>query len=639
MLPDGPHKKMIREMTAAVHKERWRDAAAIVIDFAKLDVGALDDNPAKCLPPIQWMLHWMLNNEALEEAAQLLWTERLFDPRPKCSREVWKLFNEANFGLIMGASSMSKSYTMGVRLLLEWIRDPQWTTVQLVGPSEGHLEANLFSHLVALHKGSRLPLPGTIGELFIGLDRRDMTGSISGVVIPVGQVKKAGRLQGGKRKPRRNVHPLFGPLSRKMIFLDEIENVPKGIWHDIDNVMSNLQDGDLHGLKIFGAYNPSTPTDEVGIRAEPPFGWADLDVDKHFRWRSKRGWEVLRLDGEMSENVIAGKVIFPGLQTKSGLDQLALNSGGTTSSGYLTMGRGMYPLGDVQMSIVTPTMVNKGTGEFIWLREPTPVGSADLALEGGASAIFSLGKFGMASGAKYPPSIEHPNGKTVMFKDKFGKVTPRFGLLLEQQFALPKGDTVAMKGSVREMCRKAGIKGEFFCVDRTGHGQGVFDLLRNEWSQQVIGVNYSESPTDQRITEEDLKPPKEQFDKVCSELWFAFRYWLEFGYLLIHPQVKLELLLPQLVNRRFVAGAKSKVESKKDYKSRGHVSPDEADSATLFVHSARIGAKVTLSMKGDAKIEIENDDDDWPDSQYAGGTRIDPSNRSDSLDRDNADIL
>lgn len=633
-LPDGPHRKMIEEMTRLVHGERWRDAALVVCEFSKIKLN-LDDDPKKCLVPVQWMLHWMLNNNALEEAARLLWTSKLFDPSPQCSQEVWKLFDEANFGLIMGASSMSKSYTMGVRLLLEWIRDPQWTTVQLVGPSEKHLEANLFSHLVSLHKGARIPLPGEIGELYIGLDRRDLTGSITGVIIPVGQTKKAGRLQGGKRKPRPEDHPVFGPLSRKFIFLDEIENVPKGVWHDVDNVMSNLDEAGV-GLKIFGAYNPTNPTDEVGIRATPPWGWGDFNPDKHFRWTSVRGWEVLRLDGEKSENVVAGKVVYPGLQTKAGLAQLAKNSGGTNSPGYFTMGRGMYPPGGVEMSLIPAGMLPKIRGEFIWHREPTPCGSCDLALEGGSAAPFSLGKFGMATGIKYPPSVEHPEGRTVLFKDKRGKVAPRVGLILDQQFSLPKGDTVAMKDVIIKTCRSAGIRGELFCVDRTGHGQGVFDLLRNEWSTQVIGVNYSEGPTNARIMEEDLKPANDVYDRVCSELWFAMRAWMEFGYFLIHPQVDVSRLSQQLTNRRFHSVSKNKVESKADYKRRGFSSPDEADSATLLVHAIRVGGKITVSMSGKSEFIESDEEDDWGVAAYKGGVRIDPSNQFDAL---NVEVL
>jgi hypothetical protein len=638
MLPDGKHKKVIDEMTRLVHADRWRDAALCVLDFAKLDVKVESDDPKACLPPIQWMFHWMLNNDALEEAAQLLWTRQLFDPRPQCSKDVWKLFDESNFGLIMGASSMSKSYTMGVRLFMEWLRDPEWTTVKCIGPSADHLEQNLFSHIVALHRQSKLPLPGEIGELYIGLDRRNYVSSITGVIIPVGQTKKAGRLQGGKRKPRTVPHPVFGPLSRMFIFLDEIENVPKGIWFDLDNVMSNLDVEESEGLKIFGAYNPTNPNDEVGKRAEPKFGWPDFNPDKHYRWKSTRGWEVLRLDGERCENVVKGEIVFPGLQSKAGLEQLARNSGGKQSAGYSTFGRGAYPEQGAELTIFPPGMVAKARGEFIWLNTPVACGACDLALEGGAAALFSLGKWGLATGVKYPPSAEYPDGRVVMFKDKSGRVKPRHGLLLEQQFPLLKGETVAMKNAVIKTCRSAGIAGNLFCVDRTGHGQGIYDLIRFEWSNEVIGVNYSEGSTNLKVMQEDEKKAEELYDRVCSELWFAMRAWTDFGFFMIHPQVNMENLAPQLTNRKFrMSGGKNKAESKKDYKSRGFSSPDEADSATLLVHAIRVGTKTVPSMVSLTSTVDDTETDEW----YDGGrnVRIDPSNMADRLNESESDII
>lgn len=571
----------------------------------------------------------------MPEAAQLLWTPNQFSPEPQFTKDTWKLFEETSTGLLMGGASCTKSFSMGVRLFLEWIRDPMWTTVRVIGPSEDHLETNLFSHLVNLHESASLPMPGEVGSLFIGLNRRNQVSSIKGVVIPVGRVKKAGRLQGTKRKPRTKVHPIFGELSRLFIFLDEIENVPAGVWSDIDNVLSNLDQVDSVGLKIFGAYNPTNPFDEVGIRAEPKFGWQGFDVDQHYRWTSTRGWEVLRLDGERSENVLQGRIIFPGLQSQAGLERIAKNSGGRQSPGYMSMGRGAYPSFTGEMTIIPPGMVPKFRGEFIWFDKPVPVGAVDMALEGKAIAIFTTGRFGKATGIKWPPSLEFPNGRVEMFRDPVtNSVIPRWGLQAEQQFPLPKGDTVKMKDEVIGLAKRAGIRPEFLCLDRTGNGAGVHDLIKNEWSSSVIGVNYSESPTDRKIMEEDEQNCKEAFPRIDSELWFAFRAWAEFCVLLIHPQMDMQTITPQITQRRYrVVNGKRKVESKKDFCSRGNESPDEADSLTLFVHAARVGGNITPSMKGGNSGDVGPDSDDWWEGlYYPGGARIDPSNQIDSLE-------
>lgn len=633
MLPENL-QPFAREVAALVHKERLREAAQMVSDFAGLNLKIDSDNPAKTLPPLQNYLHYLLNNNAMEEAAQLLWTPTQFTPEPKYTKDLWTLFDTSNMGLIMGAASCSKSFGMGVRLFLEWIRDPEWTSIKVLGPSEDHLETNLFSHLVGLHQSAKLPMPGEIGELFIGIDRRNQLSSIKGVVIPVGRVKKAGRLQGTKRKPRPTPHAVFGPLSRMFIFIDEIENVPGGLWSDIDNILSNIQEEGPAGFKIFGAYNPTNQSDEVGKRAEPPYGWERFDVESHYRWKSTRGWDVLRLDGEKSENVQQNRIVFPGLQTRAGLERIAKNSGGRQSGGYFSMGRGAYPPSGVELTVIPPGMLPKWRGEFIWFQEPRPCGACDLALEGGAAAAFALGAWGQATGVRLPPSVEFPQGQQIMFKHPLTQaVIPRTVVQVNQLFALPKGDTVAMKNEIISLCRRSGIRPEYFCCDRTAHGQGVYDLIKWEWGSAVIGVNYSEGATDLKIMQEDTQTAKEQYDRVCTELWFALRAWGEFGYLMIHPSVDMTKLTQQLTQRKFRgSGAKTKVESKRDYISRGFESPDEADALTLIVHAVRKGAGATPSMKGDnLGTEEVAEADGWWNGGYEGGARIDPSNMTDVL--------
>lgn len=636
-LKSPAEQQVAKYVATQVHKEKLLEAALAVNDFFKLGIRLSDDDPRHVLPVLQTFLHFLLNEGGTEEAAQILWTPNQFTPAPQATKDIWKLFDEVSLGLIVGSASMSKSFSMGVRLMLEWIRDPEWTSIKVVGPSEDHLEQNLFSHMVSLHQSAKLPMPGTTGDLFIGLDRRNQLSSIRGVVIPIGQTKKSGRLQGTKRKPRSKPHPIFGPLSRLFIFIDEFENVPQGIWKDIDNVVSQVEDEgeNKSTFKIFGAYNPNDQNSEVGKRAKPVFGWEGFDVDSHFRWKSERGWEVLRLDGEKCENVIRGEVIFPGMQTRSGLEAISRNSGGRQSAGYMTMGRGAYPSQGVELTIIPPGMITKCRGEFIWMEDPAPIGSIDLALDGGANARYTLGKLGMATGMKMPPTLDFPNGNTVMFKDKSGNVTPRWGLLVEQQFTLPKGDTVAMKESVITVTKRAGVKPELFACDRTGHGRGVADLIKYEWSSAIHDINYSQGCSEEKIMIEDTLKCSEEFYRIDSELWFALRSWMEFGYCLFSLSFDLTSITPQLTQRKFRSiGQKKKVESKKDFMSRGFQSPDDADSLTLLVHAARKGRGLVLSIRGETQAGEEDSgpDDWWREMEMKGGSYIDQSNRGDHLD-------
>lgn len=640
MLQPGSMEKRLSGIVAGlVHKQKPMEAAQNIDEACKLGLNIDEDNPEKYLPVLQHWLHYLLNNGAPEEAAELLWTPNKFSPNPQFTQDLWKLFDSATMGIVMGAASCSKSYGLGgVRFFLEWIRDPANTSVRIVGPSEDHLESNLFSHLVDLHSSASLPMPGTVGELFIGLNRRNQLSSIKGLVIPKGENKKAGRLQGIKRKQRTKPHPLFGPMTRLFIFIDEVENVPGGIWGDVDNVISNVQEsGETSGFKIFAAYNPKDQSNHVAVLAEPPFGWETFDLNQHYRWTSIRGWEVLRLDGEKCENVVQDRIIYPGLQTRTGLEVIARNSGGRESPGYLSMGRGAYPHQGAVMQIVPDALWQKMRGEFIWYDNSQPVAGADLALMGGDAAIWTLGKWGKVTGIKFPPTLEHPTGHKFMFRDRNNNSIVRFGLQADQQFVVPKGDTVEMKNRLIELNRKAGVKGEFFSCDRTGVGAGVADLMKNEWSSLIHDVNYSSGASEGKLMQEDTYTCAEQFDRMNTELWFALRSWGEFQYFLINPAMEVVKLKPQIVQRRFrSSGKKSNAESKQEYISRmpNGESPNEADSLTLFVNAARKGSGQILSMRLDDSGEIGIVEDWGADvQQYTGGVRIDPTNRTDYLEQ------
>jgi hypothetical protein len=193
-----------------------------------------------------------------------------------------------------------------------------------------------------------------------------------------------------------------------------------------------------------------------------------------------------------------------------------------------------------------------------------------------------------------------------------------------------------MSAKLIEINKKAGVKPEFFACDRTGHGAGIADLMKHDWSEAIHDVNYSNSATNSKLMQEDSRTCEEEYLRVCCELWFGLRAYAEFGYLLLHPSLNLEKLSIQVTQRKFVTtGKQKKVQTKKDYISTGKPSPDEADSLTLFVLAARRGSGVILSMKGnDANLPdgTEDDFDGWSDERVLkGGAYHDCTNTTDYL--------
>lgn len=607
LITQDPRQKLVEVAAGFLQADLPIDAAREVVRFSGKHPASVDSIETAYYV-LNNLLHWALNSGRYASAARLLWGPNLFNPNPRSTSQIWEAIQNNFAVLLMGAASMSKSYSTGVWLMLDWIRDPEFTTVRVIGPSEEHLQSNLFSHLVRLHRESKIPLPGFIGERFIGLDPRQRRSSITGVVVPVGK-RKSGRIQGEKRIPRPQPHPIFGVMSRMRIFLDELEVIPGGIWKDIDNVFANVEG--LDGFKIIGAFNPEDINGPAGTRCEPEGGWKEVNIDTSETWKSKRGWQVVRLDAEKCENVVEGKMIYPGLQTKEGLTEVIKNAGGFNTPGYYTMARAWFPPDGVNFSVIPNSMLNIVKGEFIWYGRTTPLAAADLALEGGDEVKVAVGQWGIAVGVRLPPTLTHPKGMEILFKDPSNQSRPKFALQLDQIFKLPKNDTVAMELELRSLFISLGISPENVLLDRTGNGAGVHDLMKANWSSLVKGVNYSEAATDKKILAEDTKTAFEEYERVVSELWFALRKYIEFEFFKISPAVETETLFSQLAGRLFQTGKKNKVESKREYKSRGNKSPDDADTVTLLVHCARLAFGVVVGATPDGYSTPSEDSDSY----------------------------
>lgn len=583
LVTGGEVTDFTKEVAQVLHAGS-RLAAAFLVQ-QKLDLSAPITNDVEANQVLYTFLQFLLDNQRYVDAATLLWTPTLFSGEPRSVKMVWNELFKSSAMMVPGAAAMGKSYGLGVWCFLDWLRDPQYTNVQIVGPSEKHLEKNLFSHIAKLHKEASIPCPGTVIQLGLTLSTTRRDAGIFGVVIPTGK-KSAGRLQGIHLVPRKSPHPQFGPLSRARIMLEEAENIPVGVWQDIVNVMSNRKG--VNRFKLFCVYNPKDSNGQCAIMSEPIDGWLSLDIEEDEIWTSKRGWRVVRLDAYKSENVTAGAELFVGLQTKEGLEYVIKTAGGVGSPGYYTMARGWFPPQGIDLAVIPQHLVNDIYGELEFVSPPTPVAAVDVALEGGDQAIFALGRFGTATGWRKPPQ-DGKEGPFIPFTDQFNRPMRKEAIQLDQLFTLPKGDTVKLVQEIQRTCNGAYVSGAHLGVDRTGNGAGVHDLLVRIFNGQVRGINPSNSPTERKILEEDTILPVDEYSLLLSELWFSLRKYIEFGMFKISPKVPSDPLISELTGRQFLLSAKKvKVESKKDYKSRGNRSPDKADACTFLVHVVRM---------------------------------------------------
>ena len=576
---------LTRRVAHELHGTGDRITAANTILQIK-DPTKIAANEGEALQTLITFRQWLLEEKRYADCATLLWPPNMFSAEPESVKMIWQTVEESSRVMVMGAASMGKSYSLGVWLYLDWLRDPDNTNVKVVGPSEDHLEKNLFSHLVTLHQMAAIPSPGECIRLGITTDKHKRDVGIYGVVVPTGK-KAPAKIQGIKVKQRMKPHPTLGKMTRVRIMLEEAEDIPTGIWDDVSNVMSNI-DG-VEQFKIFATFNPKDQNGPVGVRCEPlDGGWGHFDLDLSFRWKSRRGWEVVRLDGYRCENVVQNRVLYPGMQTKQGIDGVIANAGGMNTPGYYTFARGAFPTQGADLVIIPQALINDIQGEFIFVSSH-PVAGVDIALEGLDSAVMTVGRYGSASGWRRRSSTQWPEGEIVNFRDEHGRSIRRQVIQVDQQFRLPNAETLLMARQIRETCENAGVDPEWLCVDRTVNGAGVHDYLKATWGA-VRGVNPSQSATEIKILSEDTELPSQLYERLVTELWYAMRKFIEHGYVRIAPTVPTERLFHEMTTRQFNPGLRGrvKVESKVEYKSRGNKSPDYADSLSFLLHGVRM---------------------------------------------------
>ena len=353
------------------------------------------------------------------------------------------------------------------------------------------------------------------------------------------------------------------------------------------------------------ACNPEGIDYRIVELAAPPGGWQIEQVDELYRWKSELGYEVLRLDGKKSENVIARKIIYEGMLSYETM--LDFMKSGEHSGPYWAKGRGFPPLKDNAWTIVPPSWMQSQRGDPIYVGHVENIGIHDTALAGSDKALFGVGRWGEASGWTDISGVIKP------FFDRTNpglKIT-RYVAVLDQIFQLPKSDsTVEIVQEIMGRCNALGIKPFNLALDKTGNASGVYSHAKTFWGD-ILGVDFGSKSEETKVLAEDLNTAYDLYDGKVTELWFAMKRWMDptVCAFLISPIVPTAPLFSHITTRRYrnVKGGRVRVEPKPEYKARNQgVSPDEADIACLLVEWCRQRGGVTPGM-------VEKRDDRTPD--------------------------
>lgn len=602
--------------------EHWIEAANLVLAAEGMDERVADK------PEAIKLLRTLENNLAEEnkyiEVAILLWGNILFDARPQYVRDVFEEVIANHKLIILGSSSSSKTYSCGALFYMYWRNDPFFTQVILAGPSEDHLYGNLFSHVVKMHRDAVIPMTEDDAKL-INVNQTAMSISIEGA-IPEAKIRcvlckqnqiSATGLRGHKSKPYRHIpHPNLGNMTRMYVLIDEATSVSPGAFEDIKTTEASWIPG-KDNVKIVMACNPEGITYKVIELAEPKGGWDVDQVDTLYRWVSEKGYNVVRLDGKLCENVVQRKMVYEGLLSYD--VYLDFLKSGEHSGPYWAKGRGFPPLKDNAWTIIPPSWMQSQRGEPIFVGNVKSIGALDTALNGGDKALWGVGRWGEAAG------WTKLNGEIEWFVNRANpdqRIT-KYCLVVDQLFQLPKSDnTVTIIQELMGRAKQMEIPAECVVLDKGGNASGVWSHAKNFWGD-VLGVDNGERATEDKVLSDDKMVPYDLYERIATELWFATKRWLDpvVGAVYFSPHLPTAPLFHQMTTRRYrnIKGGKVQVEPKHEFRARnGGVSPDEGDVVNLMVHWCRQRGGATPGIMeekdtGDGLEHVSQQNLDEPD--------------------------
>ena len=575
------------------------EAGNLALDYLSLPGKIVKSSDAMSL--MEELLGGLLRKRDYLGVATLLWGRDVFDVRPRSVRMIFRNMMSENRLLLMGGSSVSKTYSAGAWLLIDWLFWPERTNVKFASVSEDHLRTNVFAHIVDLYNSSAIRLPGEAQSMYIGMDPKRRGYGISGVIYPQGTAS-TGRLKGFKPKPQPKEHPILGTkASRLRVLVDEAQNSTEGVFKDFPSLEGSMLGPE--NVKIILCFNPEDAGHPVGKLSRPKGGWETFDMEEDEEWVSGEGWKVLRIDPKKTENIVRKKLIFPNFQNYETF--LGYMAKGPNSPDYYVFGRGCFPERGVYNSVVQRYHLNRQVGNVRFVGETIDVASVDVALVRD-KVILTKGKWGVAN------AVVKPSGEVERFEDPVspGKYLNKHVLQVEQQFEIPVyNDTVKTGNDIIRLCKSLGVQPQYLGVDSTGNGLSIYHHLRSAFGN-VLPLQWAEVATEKKILNEDIKTPIEAYDRLISEMYFATATWMEQGILWISHEIEESPLFDQLVNRRYNGrGTKGRqrVESKEDYKKRNTLSPDEADSLVMLQQVVRERQDVIPGMLSEGKGKSQVD--------------------------------
>lgn len=368
------------------------------------------------------------------------------------------------------------------------------------------------------------------------------------------------------------------------------------LTHKLYDAATNLLSND--GFQMLATGNLTSVFDPFGLFTEPADGWASITEDD-MEWRTKIGGYCIRFDGEKSPNVIAGRELYKGLLTQTGLDEIRAKFGERSPGFYRMVKSFPCPTGAIDTIYSEPELVSRlcGKGDTPWLRKPTPIAFLDPSFsKGGDAAAASFGLIGDAQ----------INGVTLQVLEKTDTID--LMMRVEAQHKTKDRNEQLADLFIFE-CEKRGIAIRDRGVDATGGGDPFATILAMKMGHGFQLVSFAGGASDMPVSATDKRKGKDRFGNRVSELWYVGKEFVASGQIRgLDPATMREMC-----DRTYKElGNKVYVEPKSEMKKRTNGrSPDRADSWVGLIEVARRNYRFTAAAKAKPQQPAKPKPFDW----------------------------
>lgn len=463
-----------------------------------------------------------------------------------------------------GCSNSAKTRNVAGFATAWWLCNPSESAVIFCSTTIAALRRRGWAEIQAAYQAMPYPKFGNFvdSKLTWQWQKGDSKHAIMGIAVEEGPTERiADNIKGH--------HP-----KRLMIVIDEATAVPQAIWDAASNLWS-YPASQLGGDFIMVAMaNPrQTRLDEFSRFSEPRKGWVNVSIDDE-EWETVPQMDnkpgiLLRFDALKCPNILAGRRVSAHLPTADAVDAAIKRAGSENDPRVWSNIRGFWAPQGLTTTVITESMLVAFRCYDHWTF------AGDTVIVAGFDPAFSCG-----------------GDRAILKPARMGWTTEGMALDFMPHVQIPinaqSSNPIAYQLSegLRAAAERIGLDPRNICMDATGEGGTLGDIIYRTWSREIMRVEFSSKASERPISHEDIRLGSDVYKNKTTELHFQTREFIQAG------QVRGmdKELAAELVDRFYepeTASSKRQVESKLEHKARLRRSPDLADAAVLCMEAAR----------------------------------------------------